>query len=271
MCTWLSFNLLLARQTNPVFESLTVLYDSRGRDWAGHLACSVGGILKSASTSGAIWWEATAVLVHIKKTLVVTTEGKKIIWFHGSALWYCYWYIQNLYYPWFLSLSLGSQFGKEVGPGSWEETNSTRAALVLSPLTFRLPLRMQMQYFFVDSGAAVKRGAAHWLSSASPLGHSPALSLHKNKMPKDTLINSPKWAGLGVEGKGLATFIYTLIEKMSKGQSTPSSAFPSDTDLVYGYLSYQLRLVLRTGFQGALLLPLPRTSINPVAWPWLQS
>lgn len=93
----------------------------------------------------------------------------------------------------------------------------------------------------------------------------------KTKMPKDTLINSPEWADLGVEGEGSATFIYTLIEKMSKGQSTPSSAFPSDTDLVYGYLSYQLWLVLRTGFQGALLLPLPRPSINPVVWPWLQS
>lgn len=90
-------------------------------------------------------------------------------------------------------------------------------------------------------------------------------------MPKGTLINSPKWAVLGVEGKGSATFIYTLIEKMSKGQSTPSSAFPSDTDLVYVYLSYQLWLVLRTGFQGVFHLTLLRPSINPVAWPWLQS
>lgn len=86
-------------------------------------------------------------------------------------------------------------------------------------------------------------------------------------MPKDTLIKSPKWAGLGVEGRGSATFIYTLIEKMSKGQSTPSSAFPSDTDLVYVSLSYQLWLVLRSGFQGILRLTLPRPGINPVAWP----
>lgn len=68
-------------------------------------------------TSGAVWWEATDVVVHRKKTLVVTTKGKKIIWFWGSVLWYCYQYIQNLYYSWFLSLSLGSQFGRG---RSWE-------------------------------------------------------------------------------------------------------------------------------------------------------
>lgn len=40
----------------------------------------------------------TDVLVHRKKTLVVTTKGEKIIRFRGSALRYCYQYIQNLYY-----------------------------------------------------------------------------------------------------------------------------------------------------------------------------
>lgn len=33
-----------------------------------------------------------------QKTLVVTTKGEKIIRFRGSALRYCYQYIQNLYY-----------------------------------------------------------------------------------------------------------------------------------------------------------------------------
>lgn len=51
----------------------------------------------------------------------------------------------------------------------------------------------------------------------------------------------PKWACLGVE-KGSATFIYTLIREDEHLQ-----LLPCPMDLVYFYLRYQLRLVLRTG------------------------
>lgn len=38
------------------------------------------GILKSAHTySGAIWWEATDVLVNIKKTLIGTTKQNHLV------------------------------------------------------------------------------------------------------------------------------------------------------------------------------------------------
>lgn len=88
------------------------------------------------------------------------------------------------------------------------------------------------------------------------------------------LISSPRWACLGVEGKGSATFIYALIREDEQRSEAPlSSAFPPDTDLVYFCLSYRLGLVLKTGFQGILCLPRVSKarppSINTLAWSWL--
>lgn len=98
------------------------------------------------------------------------------------------------------------------------------------------------------SGAAVQRGLG-WLRSASPLSHSPALSLYEMEVPKDALLSSPKWACLGVKGKGSATFIYTLIgedKQRSEQLHVPRGHRPALL------LSFLLRLALRTGFHGAL-------------------
>lgn len=85
-----------------------------------------------------------------------------------------------------------------------------------------LPLNGNVMLLSILSGSDAEVGASHLLGSAFPLSCSPALSFVKIPKPRDVPQNPPEWACLGVEEKGSAAFIYTLIRDEQRSEHLQS-------------------------------------------------